>query len=225
MFDYAHSGTPFTGTGIIGGYVVRDPSLADLDGRYVYGDLTPAGRGGCARSPSPRPGDDLSLPLNVSGLSSFGEDAMGCVYAASQSGGGGVAPGARHQPHAGTVWIRGDRAPPRPRTPRDPSLSLRRRKRQRVLRTHSISVGVVSNELAGFTATATVRVSHRASAILRFKRTTSKNVAAGKRVTLKLRLSKRALRSLRRAMRHHRSRLAHVTVTARTAQATLAAGG
>lgn len=88
-------------------------------------------------------------------------------------------------------------------------------------RTHSISVGAVSNELSTvsnelstFSATATVRLS-KAAATLRFKRATRKSVAAGKRVTLKLKLTKCTLRKLRRAMSHHRSRVAHVTVTAR----------
>jgi hypothetical protein len=95
-----------------------------------------------------------------------------------------------------------------------PSLTLRRRKRQRVLRTHSISVAAVSNELATFTGTATVRVG-KTAATLRFKRATRKGVAAGKHVTLKLKLSKSTLRKLRRSMSHHRTRIAHVTVTAR----------
>ena len=66
-----------------------------------------------------------------------------------------------------------------------------------MLRTHSISVGAVSNELSTFSATATVRVS-KAADTLRFKRATRKSVAAGKRVTLKLKLTKGTLRKLRR---------------------------
>src|SRR5207302_10368308 len=58
---------------LIGGYVVRDPSLPGLGGRYLYGDnckpdiysvrLTASG----AR-------DNHATGLRVSGLSSFGED-------------------------------------------------------------------------------------------------------------------------------------------------------
>jgi glucose/arabinose dehydrogenase len=214
VFDYGHSGTPFTGEGIIGGYVVRDPSLPDLYGRYIYGDLYTSGTKGLRSITLPAAGDDQSLPLNVSGLSSFGEDALGCVYAASQSNGGVWRLAPDTNPTPGPCGSSGPITAPAKDTTA-PSLSLRRRRRQRVLRTHSISVGAVSNELSSFTATATVGVARRASATLRFKRATRRNVAAGKRVTLKLRLSKRTLRSLRRAMRHHRSRLAHVTVTAR----------
>src|SRR5215213_5024777 len=39
FFQYGHSGAEETsGCAIIGGYVVRDPSLAGLTGRYLYGD-------------------------------------------------------------------------------------------------------------------------------------------------------------------------------------------
>jgi hypothetical protein len=70
---------------IIGGYVVRDPKLTSLAGRYVYGDnckpeiysarLTPSG----AQS-------NHATSLRVNQLSSFGEDAAGHVYATSLQG-------------------------------------------------------------------------------------------------------------------------------------------
>ena len=70
---------------IIGGYVVRDPDLPSLRGRYVYGDF-------CReelRSVRLRPGgadDDRGTGLRVPSLSSFGEDGAGRVYAASLEG-------------------------------------------------------------------------------------------------------------------------------------------
>jgi glucose/arabinose dehydrogenase len=213
VFDYGHSGTPFTGIGIIGGYVVRDQSLPDLYGRYIYGDLYSSGTKGLRSITLPAANDDRSVPVNVSSLTSFGEDAAGCIYAAS--GGGSVyriAPDTNPTP--GPCGLSG---PPKTGPAKDttkPSLSIRRRKRQRVLRTHSIRVGTVSNELASFSATATVRVAKTATT-LRFKRATRKSVSAGKHVTLRLKLTKRTLRKLRRSMSHHRTRLAHVTVTAR----------
>lgn len=68
---------------IIGGYVVRDPGLPTLNGRYVYGDLGhPA-----LRSARPRSGaDDTPLALAVPLLTSFGEDACGHVLATSLRG-------------------------------------------------------------------------------------------------------------------------------------------
>jgi hypothetical protein len=68
---------------IIGGYVVRDPGLPTLRGRYLYGDNTQQD----LFSAVPRTGaDDKSTGLQVTGLSSFGEDACGHIFAASING-------------------------------------------------------------------------------------------------------------------------------------------
>jgi glucose/arabinose dehydrogenase len=74
-----------SGCSVTGGYVVRDPSLPQLNGRYVYGDycestlrsLVPA---------TPQAKDDRSLGLEVESLVSFGEDADGHIYAVSLDG-------------------------------------------------------------------------------------------------------------------------------------------
>ena len=70
---------------IIGGYVIRDPSLGrGWTGRYIYGDYCNPGirlaglRRGSAAS--------RSSGLRVSGLVSFGEDGRGRVYAVSLNG-------------------------------------------------------------------------------------------------------------------------------------------
>lgn len=70
---------------IIGGYVVRDPELPELAGRYVYGDfcrsvinsalLTAAGGG-----------DVRGTGLRIDQLVSFGEDGCGRLYAVSLAG-------------------------------------------------------------------------------------------------------------------------------------------
>jgi hypothetical protein len=73
------------GCSVTGGYVVRDPSLRSLDGRYLYSDycegelrsLVPAG---------PRARGDRSLGLQVDSPVSFGEDADGHVYVVSLAG-------------------------------------------------------------------------------------------------------------------------------------------
>jgi glucose/arabinose dehydrogenase len=70
---------------VIGGYVVRDPELADLFGRYVYGDLCDS----ALRSARLRPGrarGDRQVGVSVSRLVSFGEDGAGRVYAVSLRG-------------------------------------------------------------------------------------------------------------------------------------------
>lgn len=92
VFDYPHA-DPENGSAhgcaITGGYVVRDPSVTDLYGRYVYADfcvgairsmLLPGVAGGLASG-------DRYEGLDVSGPTSFGEDSCGRVYVASSNGG------------------------------------------------------------------------------------------------------------------------------------------
>jgi hypothetical protein len=64
---------------LIGGYVVRDPGLPTLAGRYLYGD---SGLDRLRSVALPDSGDRAEA-LRVSMLSSFGEDACGRLYAAS----------------------------------------------------------------------------------------------------------------------------------------------
>jgi hypothetical protein len=198
----------------VGGYVVRDSALGALYGRYIYGDLSSSGTKGLRSISLPAANDDTGVPLNISNLSSFGEDTAGCVYAASVGSGSvfRIAEDTNATPGPCVVTTT-PAGPAKDTTP--PNLSLGRRKRQHVLRTHSIRVGAVANELVTFTGTATVKVPGKA-ATLRFKRATRK-ASAGRRVTLVLKLSKKTLRRLRRSMSHHRTRIARVTVTARDA--------
>ncbi|MDP8943574.1 MAG: PQQ-dependent sugar dehydrogenase, partial [Actinomycetota bacterium] len=82
VLTYGHRGGACS---IAGGYVVRDPGLPALAGRYVYGDFCT----GELRSAVLRPGratGDAPLGREVPRLSSFGEDARGRVYAASLAG-------------------------------------------------------------------------------------------------------------------------------------------
>jgi hypothetical protein len=91
VFDYPHDdpgdGSP-SGCSIIGGYVVRDPSLGDLYGRYLYSDfcskeirslVLPASAEGSASG-------DRSEGLSVGKPGGFGEDACGRLYVASNEG-------------------------------------------------------------------------------------------------------------------------------------------
>ena len=71
---------------ITGGYVVRDPTLPSLAGRYVYADFC-EGRIRAARLRAGRTttGRPLNLP-RVPQVSSFGQDNRGRVYVVSLSG-------------------------------------------------------------------------------------------------------------------------------------------
>jgi glucose/arabinose dehydrogenase len=70
---------------IIGGYVVRDRSLNSLYGRYVYGDeCNPQIRS--VELSAGHATDDQATGLAVPQMSSFGQDALGRVYAVSLAG-------------------------------------------------------------------------------------------------------------------------------------------
>ena len=84
VWQYPHGAR---GCSITGGYVVRDPALAPLHGRYVYGDYCTAPVWSVVLG-VPDGRDDRQTGLSVPSLYSFGEDACGRVYALS--GGGAV---------------------------------------------------------------------------------------------------------------------------------------
>ena len=87
VFDYPHEnpgGGAAQGCAIIGGYVVRDPSLGGLYGRYLYGDLCNGEiRSLVLAEPA---ASDRSESLTVENLNSFGEDSCGRLYAVSGNG-------------------------------------------------------------------------------------------------------------------------------------------
>jgi hypothetical protein len=76
---------PGTGAAVAGGYVVRDPSVADLYGRYVYAD-TYAGQIRSLVPALPDAQGDRAEGLHVDFVSSFGQDTCRRVYVASLSG-------------------------------------------------------------------------------------------------------------------------------------------
>jgi glucose/arabinose dehydrogenase len=79
MFTYAHTGGRCA---IIGGYVVHDPNLPDLAGRYIYGDLCT----GEVRSFVPHVGsqqatDDAPVgSVSAPEMTTFGEGIDGQIY-------------------------------------------------------------------------------------------------------------------------------------------------
>jgi glucose/arabinose dehydrogenase len=70
---------------IIGGVVVRDPGLPALAGRYLYANLSD-GRIQAVRFGGGTAFDDRSTGARVPGLTSFGEDGCGRVYATTLGG-------------------------------------------------------------------------------------------------------------------------------------------
>ena len=143
VFDY--DSTSF-GCGVVGGYVVRDESLPTLAGRYLYGDLCRSKLRslGLAAAAATDREEELSLP----GLSSFGEDSCGHVYAASING-------TVVRVHDGPIEPCPEPAPPDTTAPQ---LVVERAKSQRLLARKAVYVQVRCDELCGLATESNVRL-------------------------------------------------------------------
>ena len=177
---------------IIGGYVVRDPGLPTLAGRYLYGDADIDS----LRSVLLPDTGDRAEPMPISRLSSFGEDACGRLYAASLEG-----PVYRIQDGTPTPC---SYAPPRaPATPADAAAP-------------GLKVRILRPRLGRRRLRVAIRCSEpcRAAVATRLKRvkrlsTRRRSLAANKRTVVPLKLGPGATRKLRRALRRRgRVRLA-----------------
>jgi Glucose / Sorbosone dehydrogenase len=177
-------------TTINAGVVVRDPSLPSLFGRFLYGD-TYGGMLYSARLRRPRAADDRPLGFGLDGVAGIGEDAAGCVYAASLSGGvyrfvenNAAIPCPRP--------VSSDRSPPR--------LRVRVPRRQRVRRRRGVIGYARCSETCRVSMSARVRIGRRSYRL----RKVTRRVAANRRLRLRVRLTRRGSRALRRALRRRR---------------------
>jgi hypothetical protein len=194
----SHSGDGFCS--ITGGYVVRDPGLPSLAGRYLYGDFCEA----ALRSVDlANPASDAAVGLSVNSLSSFGEDACGRILVVSLAG--PVYRLVDGAPSACVSSAPGPAAPPA--DTRACVLSARVTGLRSVRRTRRLSVALRSDEAC------TAVVSARVRGVASFK---AARVALerGKRSAVRVRLTARGARALRHALRRHSSLRLAVTVRA-----------
>ncbi len=185
---------------ITGGYVVRDPGLPTLLGRYLYGDYcAPALRSADLANPA----SDAPVGVDVAQLSSFGEDACGRILAVSL---------------AGPVYRLVDGAP-------SPCASAPPAATPAPVDTHackvSLKVGGLRSVVRRHRVTATLRSDEPCRATLRARiagvasfRAASRSLRAGQATTLTLRLTARGTRAVRRALRRHRFLRATFTLEA-----------
>jgi hypothetical protein len=99
IFEYPHKdpgGGGAWGCAIIGGPIVRDRSLGNLYGRYIYADFCTAAVRSFA--PAHPAATDRSENLSVGEATSFGQDSCGRVYVASRAGDVSRLVGARPNP-------------------------------------------------------------------------------------------------------------------------------
>ena len=78
---YSHS----SGCSVTGGFVYRGKSAAALAGRYIYGDYC-SGNVWTLRIEGGKAADVRREPYRITGLTSFGEDARGALYAVTEDG-------------------------------------------------------------------------------------------------------------------------------------------
>jgi hypothetical protein len=221
FFDYGRT----AGRTVTGGVVVRDPGLPTLLGRYLYADFF----GSELRSLAPGApgGDDRATGLSgaeATRVTAFGEDACGNVYVVSLDGpvnrledaGGSecvLTPAPRSlppRPAPATTTPQPQPASPTPAADtRRPAVRVSVSGRRSIVARRRLRVAVTSDELA------TVRVSGRLRGVARF-RGARRQVAAGRRTVLTIRLSRKAARKLRRTLRRKRV-VAALTILARDA--------
>ena len=216
LFDLDHEADGVCS--ITGGYMVRDPGLPTLAGRYLYGDLCrPEIQSASANG---EPGTATGLSVNT--LVSFGQDACGRLYTVSLGG-----PVSRIRDGAGTRCdlpeptqstpppatggnaARGGGSAPAAADRTAPRLSVRRSARQRVRGARAVKLTVTASEAA--TVGASLRVPGVATL-----RSASRILAAAIPGAFRIWTRGSRGRRLRRAVAR-RSRLATLTVTARDA--------
>jgi hypothetical protein len=171
---------------IVGGYAIRDPGLPTLNGRYIYGD-------NCNPSlwtTTPRTGaGDREEPaaLDVSGLTSFGEDACGHIYAASING-----PVYRIEDGPLSTCTNG----PGATDTSAPGLRVRLSGVRKAARRHRLRVAVRCSE--GCKVSIGPRLRH-----VRRLKTRHRNLAANHRKVVTVKLSKATVKRLRKRLRGH----------------------
>jgi hypothetical protein len=202
---------------VTGGYVVRDPALPELLGRYVYGDFCKGDIHAATLSATGATGD-APIGLNVPSLSSFGEDGCGRVYVTSI--GGPVyrlaSSGACSGPAPVPFPVPSNTpAPTVDTTP--PTITATRAARQRVARNGAAVFRVACDESCAVRATGRVQYTQRGRLIRLSLRPTTASLPAGGATTLRLRVPVRSLTVLRRALA--RGQRVTVTLTVRAQDA------
>jgi len=203
---------------VTGGYVVRDPGLPSLFGRYVYADtyqgvvksFVPSRPVATDEGPAGLPQRDL--------LVSFAEDACGHLYVISLNGTlDRVQDGA-----PGPCVLRPDPLPlpgigGPPRGPSIPAVRDRTSPRVRIALARKGRVGLRATPRISLTATESCRVTVNARVgKVKFKRVRTP-LRGGRRTIVRLRPSRKGGQRLRKLMQRQRRATLVVTVTARDA--------
>jgi hypothetical protein len=210
VFQYGHGASgETTGCAIIGGYVVRDPTLAGLSGRYLYGDLCrPDLRTLDLNIPGadPRPAG-VSLPAEASSLLGFGEDGRGCVYVMTDATAYRVASAPTDGPACPIPppsSAKSDTTPPK--------LSLSGAHRQRLRRV--LRVYASCDEACALRATAALAAGGAKASTAAKPFVTRRSGGPGKRVRLPVKIGRKPYLRAKRALKQGRKAFLRVKVIA-----------
>ncbi len=206
VLEYPNGGS---GAAVSGGYVIRDSALPSLRGRYIYADTFNA-LGGQIRTAVLGPGaasGDGPLGLTASGVSSFGQDACGHIYVATL--GGSVS---RLQPTSGAFPCK-----------TAPELTVETKPARRVAEKGAVVIKALCDEDCDLSARASIVLKRggQASSAKRGRKgrllqalPVSARLPLGKKAKLKLDLSKKRIKRLRKALAGGRKALAKIEVSA-----------
>jgi glucose/arabinose dehydrogenase len=196
-------------TAVTGGVVVRDPSVPELFGRYLYADFYEGVIRSTSLTSQAAAGDGPPTGLSASGVASFSEDNGDCVYVTALMSGdvyrlaadGAPAPVPCGSPPAAS-----------PADTSGPRLRTRVKRRQRVLRLGgAVAYARCPDEPCTVSMTASLRIGPLSYPLRRAQ----KALAANRRGRLRARLTRRARRALRRALRRGKHPRVDVALRAR----------
>jgi hypothetical protein len=198
---------------VIGGFVVRDPLLPDLLGKYVYGDFCKGQIWAATLGPMGATGD-AATGLTVENISSFGEDGCGRLYVASINGevsrlsDSGRCAGPAPVPFSTAPTPQGDTAAP--------GVTLTGSARQKVsLRRPIVRVRIGCNERCAVRATGRLLIGTGTKARAVFLVPVSRQLLAGQNPVIALSIPKRSRSAVIRALERRRPVRVTITVLAR----------
>jgi len=205
-----YANPPAEEAAVIGGFVIRDSALPSLAGRYIYTDQAGA-LGSQLQTAVLQPGgavDDAALPgVSVSEVDSFGQDACGHIYVATLSG-----PVYRLEPMDAPFPCK-----------TAPELTVETKSARGAARKGAVVLRVLCDEDCDATAQASIVLKRggKASAAkqkrkrARIKaRTLSQRLQLGQITKLRLELSKKGTKRLRKALAGGRRATAKIEVSA-----------
>jgi hypothetical protein len=175
---------------ITGGFVVRDPGLPTLLGRYLYADFCV---GELRTVDLAAPAGDAALGLRASNISSFGEDACGRLFVLSLNGPVYRLVDGTPSPCTSAAPPPAPQAPPAVTDTRACSVSARVSGLRSVRRLRRLTVSLRTDEACRATVSARIR------GVASF-RSTRRALIVGRRNVVRLRLTARGTRAVRRAL-------------------------